>query len=185
MLSLYTVCFFGHRRIDDIISVETSVENVIDKVLRQHEYVEFLVGRDGEFDQIVSSAVLQYKKRSDAGNCSLTWVMPYMKSEYAHNRENYDSYYDSVEVCEQSDMAHPKSAIQIRNRAIVDRSDLCVFYVCKKVGGAYQTMKYAANQGKDMPREKDRYGYDKIHKQIRSKHSYSFEVCPRIEKSRS
>ena len=149
MLSLYTVCFFGHRRIDDIISVENAVENVINKVLRQHEYVEFLVGRDGEFDQIVSSAVLRYKKRTDAGNCSLTWVMPYMKSDYTHNRENYDSYYDSVEVCEQSAKVHPKSAIQIRNRAIVDRSDLCVFYVCKKQGGAYQTMKYAANQGKD------------------------------------
>ena len=104
MLSLYTVCFFGHRRIDDIISVENAVENVIDKVLRQHEYVEFLVGRDGEFDQIVSSAVLRYKKRTDAGNCSLTWVMPYMKSDYTHNREIYDSYYDSVEVCEQSAM---------------------------------------------------------------------------------
>ena len=112
MLSLYTVCFFGHRRIDDIISVENAVENVIDKVLRQHEYVEFLVGRDGEFDRIVSSAVLRYKKRTDAGNCSLTWVMPYMKSDYTHNRENYDSYYDSVEVCEQSAMAHPKSAIK-------------------------------------------------------------------------
>ena len=150
MLSLYTVCFFGHRRIDDIISVENAVENVIDKVLRQHEYVEFLVGRDGEFDRIVSSAVLRYKKKTDAGNCSLTWVMPYLKSDYTHNRENYDSYYDSVEVCEQSATAHPKSAIQIRNRAIVDRSDLCVFYVCKKQGGAYQTMKYSANQGKDM-----------------------------------
>ena len=122
MLSLYTVCFFGHRRIDDIISVENAVENVIDKVavenvidkvLRQHEYVEFLVGRDGEFDRIVSSAVLRYKKRTDAGNCSLTWVMPYMKSDYTHNRENYDSYYDSVEVCEQSAKVHPKSAIQI------------------------------------------------------------------------
>ena len=32
MLSLYTVCFFGHRRIDDIITVEKAVENVIDKV---------------------------------------------------------------------------------------------------------------------------------------------------------
>ena len=42
MLSLYTVCFFGHRRIDDIITVENAVENAINKVLRQHEYVEFL-----------------------------------------------------------------------------------------------------------------------------------------------
>ena len=85
MLSLYTVCFFGHRRIDDIISVENAVENVIDQVLRRHEYIEFLVGRDGEFDRIVSSSVLRYKKRTDAGNCSLTWVMPYMKSEYIHS----------------------------------------------------------------------------------------------------
>ena len=97
----------------------------------------------------MSSAVLRYKKRTDAGNCSLTWVMPYLKSDYTHNRKNYDSYYDSVEVCDESAKAHPKSAIQIRNRAIVDRSDLCVFYVCRKQGGAYQTMKYAANQGKD------------------------------------
>ena len=150
MLSFYTVCFFGHRRINDIITVENAVENIIENVLRQHEYVEFLVGRDGEFDRIVSSAVLRYKKRTDAGNCSLTWVMPYMKSDYTHNRENYDNYYDSVEVCDESAKVHPKSAIQIRNRAIVDRSDLCVFYVCKKQGGAYQTMKYSANQGKDM-----------------------------------
>ena len=125
MLSLYTVCFFGHRRIDDIISVENAVENIIDQVLRQHEYVEFLVGRDGEFDRIVSSAVLRYKKRTDAGNCSLTWVMPYLKSDYTHNRENYDSYYDSVEICEQSAMAHPKSAIQMPRSAF--RSEKCSF----------------------------------------------------------
>lgn len=39
--------------------------------------------------------------------------------------------------------AHPKSAIQIRNRAMVNRSDLCVFCVTHKSGGAYQTLRYA------------------------------------------
>ena len=143
MFSVYTVCFFGHRQIDDFSLVEQRIEALINRLLNEHEYVEFLVGRDGEFDQLVTSAIFRCRKRLDTANCSVTWVMPYLKSDYIKNRESYDSYYDSVEVCEQSANAHPKSAIQIRNRAMVDRSDLCVFYVTHKSGGAYQTLRYA------------------------------------------
>lgn len=143
MFSVYTVCFFGHRQIDDFSLVEQKVETFIIKLLNEHEYVEFLVGRDGEFDQLVTSAILRCRKRMDTANCSVIWVMPYLKSNYIKNRESYDSYYDSVEVCELSANAHPKSAIQIRNKAMVDRSDLCVFYVTHKGGGAYQTLRYA------------------------------------------
>lgn len=63
------------------------------------------------------------------------------------NSECYDNYYDSVEVCEQSAIAHPKSAIQICNRAMIDRSDLCVFCVTHNSGGAYQTLSYAEGVG--------------------------------------
>ena len=143
MFSVYTVCFFGHRQIDDFRLVEQKIEALIDRLLNEHEYVEFLVGRDGEFDQLVTSATLRCRKRLDTANCSVIWVMPYLKSDYIKNRESYDSYYDSVELCELSANAHPKSAIQIRNRAMVDRSDLCVFYVTHKGGGAYQTLRYA------------------------------------------
>ena len=147
MLSLYTVCFFGHRQVDDFQSAEQAVEKIIEKLLQEHEFVEFLVGRDGEFDQIVSSTILRLKKRTDNANCSLTWVMPYPKADYINNQENYDSYYDFVEICEQSVHAHPKAAIQIRNRKMVDLSDLCVFYVTRKNGGAYQTFRYAETTG--------------------------------------
>ena len=143
MFSVYTVCFFGHRQIDDFSLVEQKTEALIDRLLNEHEYVEFLVGRDGEFDQLVTSATLRCRKRLDTANCSVIWVMPYLKSDYIKNRESYDSYYDSVEVYELSANAHPKSAIQSRYRAMVDRSDLCVFYGTHKGGGAYQTMRYA------------------------------------------
>ena len=147
MLSLYTVCFFGHRQVDDFQSAEQAVESLIENLIQEHEFVEFLVGRDGEFDQIVSSTILRLKKRTDKANCSLTWVMPYLKADYINNQESYASYYDSVEVCEQSAHAHPKAAIQIRNRSIIARADLCVFYVSKKKGGAYQTFRYAETTG--------------------------------------
>ena len=143
MFSVYTVCFFGHRQIDDFSLVEQKVEMLIVRLLNEHEYVEFLVGREGEFDQLVTSAILRCKKRLDTANCSVTWVMPYLKADYVKNSDSYDNYYDYVEVCEQSANTHPKAAIQIRNRAMVDRSDLCVFYVTHKGGGAYQTLQYA------------------------------------------
>ena len=143
MFSVYTVCFFGHRQLDDFSLVEQKVEMLIVRLLNEHEYVEFLVGREGEFDQLVTSAILRCRKRLDTANCSVTWVMPYLKADYVKNSDSYDNYYDSVEVCEQSANAHPKSAIQIRNRAMVDRSDLCVFCVTHRSGGAYQTLQYA------------------------------------------
>lgn len=147
MFSVFTVCFFGHRQIDDFRMVEQRIERLIDKLLNEHEYVEFLVGRDGEFDQLVTSAILRCRKRLDSANCSVTWVMPYLKSDYIKNRKSYDNYYDSVEVCEESANAHPKAAIQIRNRAMVERSNLCVFYVTHNSGGAYQTLRYAERTG--------------------------------------
>ena len=143
MFSVYTVCFFGHRQIDNFKEIEQKIETLIDRLLKEHEYIEFIIGRDGEFDQLVTSSIHRIRKRSDAANCSVTWVMPYLKADYVKNSQSYDNYYDSVEICEHSAKAHPKSAIQTRNRAMVDRSDLCVFCVTHKSGGAYQTFRYA------------------------------------------
>jgi len=74
--------------------------------------------------------------------------MPYAKAEYTNNIENFEKYYDFIEVCDESQMAHFKSAIQIRNRHMIDRADLVIFYVDHNSGGAYQSMKYAEKQGK-------------------------------------
>ena len=40
--------------------------------------------------------------------------------------------------------------MQIRNREMVDRSDLVIFCVERSSGGAYQTMKYAVKQEKNI-----------------------------------
>lgn len=43
-----------------------------------------------------------------------------------------------------------KGAFQIRNRQMVKRSDLVVFYVDHTGGGAYQTMRYAQKEKKNI-----------------------------------
>ena len=75
--------------------------------------------------------------------------MPYLKAEYTKNVDNLDKYYDYVEICPENEKVHPKQAIQVRNCYMVDRSDLSVFWVDHEKGGAYKTMKYAAESGKD------------------------------------
>ena len=148
MLEVYTVSFFGHRHIEDFRTAEEMVDELIYKLLQEHEYVEFLVGRDGDFDQIATSAVLKAKHSYAGHRCDITWVMPYPKAEYTKNAEDFDKYYDYVIVCPDSEKVHPKQAIQVRNKWMVDRSDLAVFWVEHEKGGAYKTMKFTANNSK-------------------------------------
>ena len=74
--------------------------------------------------------------------------MAYLKAEYSNDSDSFDAYYDRVEVCDEAARSHPKGAIQIRNRSMVDRSDLVVCYVDRQSGGAFQTMEYAKKIGK-------------------------------------
>lgn len=142
-MNVFTVSFFGHRHIDNAIPVERKLEELVLELLRSKEYVEFLVGRDGEFDLLVASTIRRCKRSYRDDNSALIWVMPYETAEYRDNREAYDDYYDEVEICAESAGKHFKAAYQIRNRAMVDRSDLVVFCVERTSGGAYQTMQYA------------------------------------------
>ncbi|MDD5913173.1 MAG: hypothetical protein PUC62_02655 [Oscillospiraceae bacterium] len=150
MFDVFTVSFFGHRQIDRFFDAEEKVSDIVRRLLVEKEYVEFLIGRDGDFDQIVSSAVRQAKRSIRDDNSELTWVMAYPKAEYANNEDSFDAYYDRVEVCDDSAQSHPKAAIQIRNRNMVDRSDWVICYVDHESGGAFQTMQYAQKCGKDV-----------------------------------
>lgn len=148
MLKFYTVAFFGHRDIEDIVRVESLLEKEIRRIIRENEYVDFLVGRHGDFDQSAASSVLRVRKSVGEHNSSLTLVLPYMTAEYRDNEEYFLDYYTDVEVSHKASTSHPKSAIQIRNREMVDRADLIICYIERKSGGAWQTVNYAIKQNK-------------------------------------
>lgn len=150
MLDVYTVVFFGHRYIDNPFKVEERLEEQIHKLLAEHEYVDFLVGRNGDFDRYASSSVLRARKRYRDDNSSLVLVLPYAMAEYLNNEENFHDYYTDVEISYAASKAHPKSAIQIRNREMVDRADLILCYIEQKEGGAWKTVQYAMKQNKSV-----------------------------------
>ena len=146
-MNTYTVSFFGHRMIDNALEIENRLERLIRTLLREHEYVEFLVGRNGEFDQLVSSVIRRCKREYRSDNSSHIWVLPYITAEFRDNEESFRDYYDEIEVCEAAAGCHYKNAHQTRNRAMVDRSNLAVFCIQYESGGAWQTMKYAKKKG--------------------------------------
>lgn len=146
-MDIYTVSLFGHREINQPIMVAEKLEKIIRKLISSKEYINFLIGREGEFDIIAASVIRRIIKELDYGNASLTLVLPYIKAEYRNNEQAYLNYYDEVEICSESAKAHFKAAMQIRNRNMIDRSDFVICFVERKKGGAYQSLRYAEQIG--------------------------------------
>ena len=149
-LEIYTVSFFGHRYINNFRIIEERLEELLIKLLREHEYIDFLVGRNGDFDQLVSSTIKRVKREFRDDNCTQILVLPYNSAEFQNNEESFAKYYDEIEICPESHAAHFKAAIQTRNRAMIDRSDLIICYIGHNSGGAYQSVQYALKQGKEV-----------------------------------
>ena len=110
---IYTVSFFGHRYIERGTEIENRLEKLLHDLITQKEYVDFLIGRDGDFDLLASAAIKRAIRSYGYGNTHFTLVLPYMKAEYRDNEKEYLDYYDEVEVCPESSEAHPKSATAV------------------------------------------------------------------------
>ena len=137
-MEIYTVSFFGHRQIYDQLNAERRLKEIVEKLLREHSWVEFLVGREGDFDIMAASVVKQVKKSLYCDNASLTLVLPYMKSELRDNEESFLNYYDNIEIDSEASVAYFKNAI---------RSQLVICYIDHKKGGAYTAVQYAKEIG--------------------------------------
>jgi len=145
-MDIYTVSFFGHREIEWSTEIEERLDDLLYDLITKKEYVEFLIGRDGAFDILASSVIRKAVKNYSSGNTAFVLVLPYMRADYRDNQQNFLNYYDEVEICEESSAVHFKSAIQVRNRYMIDRSNLVVCCIQHKNGGAYRTVQYAVKQ---------------------------------------
>ncbi len=141
---------FGHRQIENALTVENRLESIIRNLLLEKEYVEFLVGRNGDFDLLAASTVLRLKRAVRDDNSSLVLVLPYLTAEYKNNQASFGRCYDEIEVSSAAAQGHFKAATQARNREMVDRSDLVVCCIQHQSGGAYHSVQYAIKQGKQI-----------------------------------
>ena len=149
-MEIYRVSFIGHREVDRFRDVESCVEEIIKNLIQEKEYVEFYIGRNGEFDIMVASVIKRAKRDFGDANNSLILVLPYPIA----NMDMMEKYYDEIYL-PLNNKTHFKSAITKRNEWMVENSDLIVAYVERDFGGAFEALKYAKKHNKCVLNIKD------------------------------
>ena len=143
-MNIYRVAFFGHRRIYNIREIEEKLVPILNELILTKEYVEFYIGRNGDFDEFVASVIKRVQKQLDRDNNVMILTLPYTVKDI----EYYADYYDEIVIPDAIGKAHPKAAITLRNRWMVDTADLIIAYIEREEGGAYSAVKYAKKLNK-------------------------------------
>ena len=144
VMNVFTVSLFGHRKIDDIVQLNDRLVAVIKELMQTKAHINFLVGRNGEFDEYAASVIKRIQKEFGKESSSMILVIPYTVSDI----EYYEKYYDDIIVPDSIYNAHPKSAITLKNRWMIEQSELVIVNVKRDSGGAYAAMKYAEKLNK-------------------------------------
>ena len=137
-VEIYRVSFIGHRKLYEIGCIEQKLNCIVRDLLSKKEYVEFYVGRNGDFDILTASAVKNMQKVFGKHNSSLILVLPYHVKDEEYYKDFYDEIYLPLNI-----KTHFKEAITKRNEWMIDNSDLLISYVKDQHGGAWRTEKYA------------------------------------------
>lgn len=139
-----TVSLFGHREIDDLRRLDSGLAPILRELIQTEEYVSFFIGRSGEFDEYAASVIKRVQKETEREKSALVLVLPYKVSDIDY----YEKYYDDIIIPESVYDAHPKAAITLRNRWMIEKSEIIIVYVEHDGGGAYAAMKYAEKLNK-------------------------------------
>lgn len=140
----YRIILFGHRDFNGHNIVEENLFSLLKDLIKEKQFVEIYVGRDGEFDIYAATIVKRVQRICGKDNNELICVLPYSKKDTVY----YEKYYDRIIIPECIEKTHPKGAITKRNRWMVEQSDLLICYVEHEQGGAYSALKYAKKLNK-------------------------------------
>ncbi len=138
-MDIYRVSFIGHRKVEHHREIEEKLMPLLCELLAEKEFVEFQIGRNGEFDTFAASCVKQVQKQYGKHNSALTLVLPYPVADLPY----YEKYYDHIFIPEEAEKAHPKGAIRKRNQWLIDHGDLLIAYIRRPDGGAAACLKMA------------------------------------------
>ena len=145
-MNIFTVSLFGHRKINDLWQLKKELTPIVKNLIQTKSYVAFLIGRTGEVDEYTASLIKHIQKETGKENNDMTLVLPYTVT----NLEYYENYYDNIIIPQSVYGVHPKSAIELKNRWMIEQSDLVIIYVKQNQGGAYTAMKYAEKKNKKL-----------------------------------
>lgn len=130
-------CLFGHR--DCFVLEESRLTDALEEQISKGVSA-FYVGNQGQFDVAVRSALKKLQGRYPS--VQYTVVLAYLPEK----RNAYESYEDTI-YPEGMEAVPRKFAIVKRNRWMIERADVCICYINRTWGGAYNSVKIAQKRG--------------------------------------
>ena len=141
-------CGFGHRIL--LMDVEKPLRETLEHLVEERGVRVFYTGGMGEFDELFVRTVRSMKR--DRPSLRLVLVAPYLTERLNMDKMFYESLYDEILIPAELDGVHPKAAIGMRNRWMVDRSDIVIAALHRDFGGAAEAVRYAEKRGKEVVR---------------------------------
>lgn len=140
---IYCVSMIGHRVVEDY-GIEEKLYELLQELLCTKEYVEFYLGRNGDFDILASSVIKRLQKNYRNDNSAMILVLSYPVKNY----EYYEDYYDEIIIPDELHRVYPKAAITERNRWMVTNTDVLIAYIRNESGGTAACVHMAEQLGR-------------------------------------
>ncbi len=142
-------CFTGHRRIaaDARDVLRGALREVID-VLYEEGFRRFYTGGALGFDTLAAEAVLS--ARDVHSDIRLIIVRPCADQDSRWTRAQRDTYQAQLAAADETVLLSPAywpGCMQLRNRYMVEHSELCVAYGRREDSGTMQTVTLALTAG--------------------------------------
>ena len=87
-MEIFTVSLFGHRYIENPDILRSALKPIVQKLVQDNIYIQFLIGHDGMFDEIAADVISETIRNSPYHTAMLIVVLPYMRSEF-QQKENF------------------------------------------------------------------------------------------------
>ena len=140
------ICSFcGHGKEWDLpMDIDIRIEVAVSDLISKNVNV-FYSGGMGAFDSKCEAVILKLKQKYK--DLKLILIIPYLTKTL--DDISKAKKYDEI-IFPDLGRVHYKSAIQKRNRWMIDRSDFLLSYVKNSTGGARQSFEYAKRKGIDI-----------------------------------
>ena len=147
-------CFTGHREIapHELGAVKRALARTIDTLV-DRGITTFIAGGAMGFDTLAANAVLDARERHP--DVHLILALPCEDQTHGWRADAVAEYTRIRERADHVKVLSPtyhRGCMHVRNRYMVDRSDVCICYLRTASGGTAYTVTYAESKGLEIIR---------------------------------
>lgn len=145
----FTCCFTGHRKLSasKLGRIKELIAEQIDYAYSKG-FTRFVCGAALGFDMLCEQAVLEKKKTCP--DVTLVLVLPcvcHYENWREEDKKEYSEIYRQCDECYCMSGQYTERCMQLRNRAMVNDSAMCIAYLENYKSGTAFTYKYAKETG--------------------------------------